>query len=902
MELIISEKNGPTICLSMIVKDEEPIIVQTLENLCANIKFSYWVISDTGSTDNTKQLITSFFAERKIPGELIEHEWKDFGYNRTKALECAYNKTDYLLIFDADDKIVGELKIPDICNADKYQLTFGKGFTYTRPLFITNRKKWCFKGVLHESLSNIEPINGEQKIEGNYYVESGRTGNRSKNPNKYVDDAVVLQKAFDTEFKTDYGMACRYAFYCAQSYKDSGPTHFNDAITWYKKVLELDNWSQEKYVACYTLGNLYKKQKDVLNATKYWLKTIEYDGERIEGIIDAMEYYRETGQHILVNALYHKYKNYNKMLIGKLFLYQTKYEDELEYNNSICSYYVNDLQSGYDCCKQILINNKLSIPLLKLTMRNMMFYKNILDKELSENCGELCVAITALIQNHCTHNDNDNDSSLSGYNELLNLLRIKTQQISYYPEPICCDTQSMIKKCIFICVFNNDNYIKLTYLLLESIYIYGNIDNETDILIYTSTAFMNIIKNSNLCNDRIKFELNDNYNDIDSACKSRLDLFDLPTAQNYKVFLYLDSDVLIKNNIRLIFELNDEDTLYALEEGRIDNDPHDWWGGKTLFSSDEIALYKERGAFNSGVLLFNNSEKIKALFTTVKQHFILNNNRGFNDQPYIVYNAFKYNLINNKKMKSCVSINDHNIHTNKTIIHFCGNPGIHQQKMVKMTTFLTSIKDFTILTHISRSKKFIDELLIPIVKNIGEPLEGNIFMTHHTLTYTNAFENKVKNISNLVLNKNIKNVLEIGFNSGFSALLMLLSNPTITVTCVDLGEHKYTLPCYEQIKKLFGDRINIIIGDSTIVLPTLTGTYDLIHIDGGHETSVASSDIIYSYKLSHPKTILIMDDYDFRNLHLLWDEYIIKYNLKSIDNHTYASPHHDIKMVSQLID
>jgi len=48
--------------------------------------------------------------------------------------------------------------------------------------------------------------------------------------------------------------------------------------------------------------------------------------------------------------------------------------------------------------------------------------------------------------------------------------------------------------CIFICVFNNKNYINMFYLLLESILIYGKLDNNTNILIYTSTPFMNIIK------------------------------------------------------------------------------------------------------------------------------------------------------------------------------------------------------------------------------------------------------------------------------------------------------------------------------------------------------------------------------------------------------------------------
>ena len=60
--------------------------------------------------------------------------------------------------------------------------------------------------------------------------------------------------------------------------------------------------------------------------------------------------------------------------------------------------------------------------------------------------------------------------------------------------------------CIFTCVFNNKKYIDMFYLLLESIYIYGNLDDNTDILLYTSSEFMNVIKKSHLYNKKIKFE------------------------------------------------------------------------------------------------------------------------------------------------------------------------------------------------------------------------------------------------------------------------------------------------------------------------------------------------------------------------------------------------------------
>ena len=49
------------ICLNMIVKNESAIIGNTLKNLIKKIKIDYYVISDTGSTDNTVEIITNFF-------------------------------------------------------------------------------------------------------------------------------------------------------------------------------------------------------------------------------------------------------------------------------------------------------------------------------------------------------------------------------------------------------------------------------------------------------------------------------------------------------------------------------------------------------------------------------------------------------------------------------------------------------------------------------------------------------------------------------------------------------------------------------------------------------------------------------------------------------------------------
>jgi predicted O-methyltransferase YrrM len=193
------------------------------------------------------------------------------------------------------------------------------------------------------------------------------------------------------------------------------------------------------------------------------------------------------------------------------------------------------------------------------------------------------------------------------------------------------------------------------------------------------------------------------------------------------------------------------------------------------------------------------------------------------------------------------------------------------------------------------TKNYINKFLLPIILKSDEKLEGNIFMTHRTTNYTKRFESKIKNIENQIKKENIKNVLEIGFNSGFSSLLMLFSNPNIKITCVDIVNHSYTIPCYKQIKKTFKDRINLIVGDSTLTLKEINQPFDLIHIDGGHTVKVATNDIEESLRLSKNNTILIFDDYDNKKLKELWDNYTENYKLKKVE--MIDCKYHDIKQL-----
>lgn len=193
-------------------------------------------------------------------------------------------------------------------------------------------------------------------------------------------------------------------------------------------------------------------------------------------------------------------------------------------------------------------------------------------------------------------------------------------------------------------------------------------------------------------------------------------------------------------------------------------------------------------------------------------------------------------------------------------------------------------------------KNHIEKFMLPIINNTRESLEGNIYSYNNTTHYDSKFYQKQYNIYISSIQENVTNAMEIGFNSGFSALLILLSNPKIKLTCVDINSHHYVLPCFKYLKNIFQDRIELITGNSMDVVSNLTDTYDLIHIDGCHDVNVARIDIINSRLLANDKCIMIMDDTDYEPLNQLWIEHVEKYNLLPCDFIETKSPYHTIHL------
>ena len=365
-----------TICLAMIVKNEGHLIVDTLKHLEKFIKFDYWAINDNGSTDGTQKLIQDYFEEKNIPGILDNTPWKNFGFNRTVAFNAAYNKTDYVFVWDADDEIAGDFKMPDDLTYDSYKFIFGSGenFRYSRCQLFNNRKRWCYKGVLHEYVDCLESAGPTCDVIGNYYFISGRKGDRSKDPEKYIKDALVLRKEVEKPDAEKDPLYNRNVFYCAQSYNACNMKE--ESINFYKMVTTLETWPQEKYVSCFEIYEQYEHLKRPEEGLRFLVESYKFDSERIECVYRLVKYYCISGPvevayayYTLINDFYEN--KYNPNFLGeKLFAKMDEYNFYLPYYMIIVAQ-----RTGHNdtMAKMFEIIVKLGFIASEWFMRNLMF-------------------------------------------------------------------------------------------------------------------------------------------------------------------------------------------------------------------------------------------------------------------------------------------------------------------------------------------------------------------------------------------------------------------------------------------------------------------------------------------------------------------------------------------------
>lgn len=346
-----------TLCLGMVVKNERLNIKQTLETVKPII--DYWVIVDTGSIDNTKEIIKETLKD--VPGELIERPWVNFGYNRSEVAMLTKNKADYSLMLDADFLIELNGFDKDKLVDDQYDLQIkwvGTGFY--NPLLFNNRLSWKSVGVVHEY----------------WYAEGVQT--RSKLPSlslnhdrhgpardKGLCDIKLLEQGIIDEPNN-----ARYHFYLANTLRDVGK--YKEAIEIFSKRISMGGWIEEVFYSKYQIGYCFELLNEINKAKIAYLKAWEYRPSRAEPLYKLAlicrknEEYRQA--YLFAEAgLKIQYPN------DIIFVDKPTYAYGLLFELSIAAYWIGHYKESIQLCKRLDRVNNLPEDVKIQNLKNMKF-------------------------------------------------------------------------------------------------------------------------------------------------------------------------------------------------------------------------------------------------------------------------------------------------------------------------------------------------------------------------------------------------------------------------------------------------------------------------------------------------------------------------------------------------
>lgn len=277
-----------TISLCMIVKNEEDMLERCLT--CVKDLVDEIIIVDTGSTDNTKQIASSFTEH------IYSFQWiDDFSAARNYAFSKA--AMDFCMWLDADDVIKEKDRIEFLALKQSlypetdmvmmlYHTAFDENdnptFSYYRERLIRNNHKHFWQGAVHEVITPSGAI-----IYSDVSVSHKKlhVGDPDRNLNIY--------KKLLAEGK-QLG-AREYYYYGRELYYHQ---LYEEAIKAFLTFLDFqDAWIENKIEACTMMNKCYLAAGNRPESLKILLKSLEYDAPRAEVCCEIGNHFLESSQY-----------------------------------------------------------------------------------------------------------------------------------------------------------------------------------------------------------------------------------------------------------------------------------------------------------------------------------------------------------------------------------------------------------------------------------------------------------------------------------------------------------------------------------------------------------------------------------------------------------------------------
>tara|TARA_R110002020_G_scaffold281534_5_gene497230 strand:- start:5118 stop:6218 length:1101 start_codon:yes stop_codon:yes gene_type:complete len=285
----------------MIVRDEADVIERAFDSVINFV--DYYIICDTGSVDGTQQVIKDYWERNNLKGELHEHEWVNYGRNRTLCFDLAKGKSDYIMTLDADEVIAPFknqnaniyskiVELPELSGDAIFSTTVLGTNHYPRQQFFRNGVDWYWTEPVHETCVADESIT-YTRLQDLCCFASSQKGGRVHDTSTYLKDAAMLE-----EHLLSNPQDSRAHFYLAQSYGDAGD--IEKALAASEKALEVLEWDQEIYQILLRRARwTYLKTEDLSQFTTDCLEVYSEMPTRAEPLFDLVRAYSRIGYYPL---------------------------------------------------------------------------------------------------------------------------------------------------------------------------------------------------------------------------------------------------------------------------------------------------------------------------------------------------------------------------------------------------------------------------------------------------------------------------------------------------------------------------------------------------------------------------------------------------------------------------
>ena len=362
----------PHIASVIMVKNESVRLSVTLNSLIGVV--DSLVVYDTGSTDDTIDILKTFSNESGIPLRLLEGTFVDFAISRNEMLDFVdtFDDIDYIILMDCNDEIRDPLSLLRKALETNTEISV---FRMRQELYCHgNRTSWFNKkvvkprlgfryvGVVHECLDTKDAVN--ENLPSDIVLFQDKINDDAKGAARWRRDKDILL----SEYKKN-PLDSRTVFYLAQTYGCIGDNV--NSLKYYTIRSKMEGFEEERFISYMRCGWFSESLIEDWDISMGWYMKAFAHRNRVEPLISMAKYYIKQSKYRCAFLFVNMACDLKQPDDGALFVDQHQYDYARWHLLGIIAYYAGFNERGKLGCQNAIATGYD----VNTDTKNLVFYK-----------------------------------------------------------------------------------------------------------------------------------------------------------------------------------------------------------------------------------------------------------------------------------------------------------------------------------------------------------------------------------------------------------------------------------------------------------------------------------------------------------------------------------------------